>query len=231
MKLHPFFSYLLLPLMFIAGCTQDVLFEDTSNIAIEFRKVTPLSESESLTLMTSVEARELFSLRLDFLDTLNLAINGGEHIDTIRNLCLDAVTDTAKYNQLLSVLFSSTSTGEAFFSSIEDARDDLFSEYPTLDTLADSHCIALDSNINALFDDFSSIRSSLTNNSGSTYGPGGFPEGGSGPVCGSYWQQVKLLACAAACSTLTGGVGVALCGWACWCTLCTENSEVYNLLC
>jgi hypothetical protein len=50
------------------------------------------------------------------------------------------------------------------------------------------------------------------------------------PVCGSYWQQVKLLSCMALCSVATGGWGTVLCGWACWCMLCPE-SVTGDLIC
>jgi hypothetical protein len=50
-------------------------------------------------------------------------------------------------------------------------------------------------------------------------------------TCGSYWQQVKLAACASGCSFATAGIGTPLCGWACWCMLCNENSDVADIIC
>ena len=48
-------------------------------------------------------------------------------------------------------------------------------------------------------------------------------------VCGSRWQQVILLACMAAAGSTCGAVA-ALCGWGCWCMLCTENSAVFDAM-
>ena len=57
------------------------------------------------------------------------------------------------------------------------------------------------------------------------------PPGDGTPVCGSYWQQVKLAACAALCSASTAGAGTVLCGWACWCMFCTQSSAVAGVIC
>jgi hypothetical protein len=58
--------------------------------------------------------------------------------------------------------------------------------------------------------------------------PGG---GGDSPTCGSWWQQAKLITCAALCSVSTAGAGTVLCGWACWCMLCPTNSELSKIIC
>jgi len=45
--------------------------------------------------------------------------------------------------------------------------------------------------------------------------------------CGSYWQTVKLLACAAAAGVVCsegGPGGVLFCGWGCWCMLCPDSA-------
>lgn len=49
------------------------------------------------------------------------------------------------------------------------------------------------------------------------------------PVCGSHWQQAKLLACSAAASFC--GPTALLCGWGCWCMLCGDNSAVADAIC
>ena len=51
------------------------------------------------------------------------------------------------------------------------------------------------------------------------------------PTCGSYWNQAKLLTCAGLCGASTAGAGAVLCGWACWCWFCDENSEIADVWC
>jgi hypothetical protein len=51
------------------------------------------------------------------------------------------------------------------------------------------------------------------------------------PVCGSYWNQLKLGICAAGCGVVSGGLAAGLCGWGCWCTFCTRNSALATVIC
>lgn len=50
------------------------------------------------------------------------------------------------------------------------------------------------------------------------------------PTCGSYWQQAKLLVCTAASGAVCGP-GSLMRAWGCWCTLCSDNSELADLMC
>lgn len=49
-------------------------------------------------------------------------------------------------------------------------------------------------------------------------------------LCGSYWQQVKLAACAVG-AQVACGPGYFFCAWGCWCMLCNENSAVADVMC
>ena len=58
---------------------------------------------------------------------------------------------------------------------------------------------------------------------------------GDGPPCGSIWNIIKLEACALGCGIVIGtatlGGGLLFCGWMCWCTFCTINSDLAIILC
>ncbi|RYY83764.1 MAG: hypothetical protein EOO15_20770 [Chitinophagaceae bacterium] len=49
------------------------------------------------------------------------------------------------------------------------------------------------------------------------------------PTCGSWLNQAKVLLCAAGCS-FTGPAQV-VCGWACWCEFCHDNSVLAGWIC
>jgi hypothetical protein len=51
------------------------------------------------------------------------------------------------------------------------------------------------------------------------------------PTCGSWWNQLKLGACALLCSVTTAGIATPFCGWLCWCEFCRHHSALGERIC
>lgn len=123
-----------------------------------------------------------------------------------------------------TVIFNDYCEGEFYVERLTNATKAVYNKFPVLNTITSKGAEELSKgSIERFYMNISKgelSKSSLENGKKSAE-----------PVCGSYWQQVKLLACATGCSFVTAGVGTPLCGWACWCMLCTENSMVADVIC
>ncbi|WP_124245509.1 hypothetical protein [Cyclonatronum proteinivorum] len=123
------------------------------------------------------------------------------------------------------IVFGSYQNGNNFIKKIEKSRDILFEAYPILGNIETSNRTTF--NEGDLQNYFTNLSTGLSD----TGGCWALQEddSGDGPLCGSNWQIVKLAICAAGCSFT--GPGVPICGWACWCMLCPENSGLADAIC
>ena len=169
-----------------------------------------LDEDEARTIVTSAEA-------LHFQELLQGLKSG---IDSADNpTALLAMTET----ELGNPLFSDPDGMTKWTREFESAKSDLYAAFPVMSRMSGEAPECL---MGA--EQFAAYTASLEGRDGIAFSDE-LPEDEDGPVCGSYFQQVKLLACAALCSTM--GPAAGLCGWACWCMLCSENSAVYDFMC
>lgn len=216
---------------FISSCSEHNNFEE--EILIESRNSFP-SETVCSTIVTSNEALTYFDLRRDFINILFDAIDRGIDKDTLKDLSLAASTDTLKMKELIDSLFSTRNEGIVFFDSIYSSLNSFVSEYPIVDSLGQLYSIDIEESIDELFDNFNGIyRSYGATAIHSSVTGGGFSSHVDDIVCGSYANQLRLAACAAGCGLISGGIPAvaAMCGWACWCTFCTENSVTADVIC
>ncbi len=190
-----------------------------------------LTEDSSNQIMLSQEAKNLFKWNNSFLDKIQTKINEGVSLETIKNSMLDAAQSN-NYTGFYTLLFDDYNTGNLFFNEISNYKQQFrdkytfVTEHPSLFQCQSCPLTTID-NINYFFNNFGAFSTNRFMNNRE----GVEPLREAGPVCGSYWNQVLLLGCAAGCSVTTAGFGAGMCGWACWCTFCTRNSSVAEVIC
>lgn len=182
-----------------------------------------LSDELCYEIVSSKECQAYFNLRYEFLANVGNSIKNGYKVTYLADISMAAIRDQ-NLEQFYNVFFDNYCEGESYLVRLTDATKSLYKKFPVLNTIISEDTEELSKgNIERFF--INVARSELSKSS----------LGNSGecdePVCGSYWQQVKLLACATGCSFATAGVGTVLCGWACWCMLCSENSAVADAIC
>lgn len=191
-----------------------------------------LSEEESFKIVSSSEFQELLTLKILFLKrTVELLENGysAEELFEISMLSMNE----GNHKQFYEVFFDSNSEGVHFIEKLQEAQFNLFDKHPVLmtinaeceKTLSEDRALSfysgLEQSPETILDFYTNTKSETTDLSDTP----------NKLVCGSHWAQVKLLTCAGLCGVATVGAGAALCGWACWCMLCTENSAVADAIC
>ncbi len=184
-----------------------------------------MSEELCFEIVSSNECQTYFNLRFEFLSNVENAIKNGFSVSLLTELSMVAITDH-DVEPFYTIVFDDHCEGEFYVARLAEATTALYKKFPVLNTVVPVGTEELSKeNIERLYMNIynRTLSKSLTMESD--------PYEMDEPVCGSYWQQVKLLACASACSFATAGVGTALCGWACWCMLCTENSAVADAIC
>lgn len=175
--------------------------------------------------MQSSEFQNVILKQNQVLDTITNALNRGISLQSIRTATLDAIQNN-NYQSIYSLLFSSSQSGDAFFNELVNAKTAFVLQNGFImenqQTFTCSTCFStLTDQANYFFDNFQTFNSYRYSPTGSN----------SKPTCGSWWNQVKLVACAALCGVSTAGIGAGVCGWGCWCTFCTKNSAVANVIC
>ena len=183
-----------------------------------------LSEEMCFEIVSSKECQTYFNLRLEFLANVENAIKNGSSVAFLTDLSMAAIMDQ-DLEPFYNVIFDDYCEGESYVARLTDATKDLYKKFPVLHTIIPEGAEELSKeSVERFYTNIyrNELSKSSLENSGHCKDE---------PVCGSYWQQVKLLACATACSFATAGVGTALCGWACWCMLCSENSAVADVIC
>lgn len=189
-----------------------------------------LSEEVSKQIIESPEYQNCIRFQNDFLDIISNKVNQGTSIESIKTATLNAIR-TSNYNEIYLLLFGNYQSAEVFFTGMANSQrsyiSNLKTNYPNMPSLGCSTCHSfLTDDVNYFFRNFNVFNTNRMPVSGGT-SEGVAPE----PTCGSYWNQVLLAACATGCSVTTAGLGVAMCGWGCWCTFCTRNSAVAAAIC
>lgn len=182
-----------------------------------------LSDELCYEIVSSKECQTYFNLRYEFLANVRNSIRNGSKVSLLTDISMAAIRDQ-NLEPFYNIIFDDYCEGESYVERLTDATKALYKKFPVLNTIVSESAEELsEGNIERFYINIAKrelSKSSLENS-------GVCDE----PVCGSYWQQVKLLACATGCSFATAGVGTVLCGWACWCMLCSENSAVYDAIC
>jgi hypothetical protein len=182
-----------------------------------------LSDETCFEIVSSIECQTYLNLRYEFLNNVEKAIRTGSSVSQLTELSMAALIDQ-DLEPFYNIIFDDYCEGVSYIARLSEATKALYNKFPILNTIISESPEALTKeNIEKFYFNINRVelrKSSLANN-----------ESNDEPVCGSYWQQVKLIACATGCSFATAGVATVLCGWACWCMLCSENSVVADTLC
>lgn len=193
-----------------------------------------LSESESLEVLASNEAKELILMQNQFIDRVKGAISRGYSIEYLSKISANAINKN-EHSEILRIIFGSVKNGNIFIQNIQRARLNFLTKNKFLlenkDEIVCTSCNKVTPESASLFfknlNTFDKSRLKVQTKSGNVKKLSMYLESvgneSETPVCGAYWQQVKLLACMALCSASTGGAGTLLCGWACWCMLCPKS--------
>lgn len=183
-----------------------------------------LSEKESYEIISSKEFIEYFDLRYDFMERAIYLINSGFSAEELTEICLSSI-HTGNHDVFYKTFYNSIEEGQEYMLRLNEAHNNLNKKFPVLHQIqTENFTYTQDVQVVSFFNKLETgyflgtIENYNTLKSGEV-------------TCGSYWQQVKLAACATGCSFATAGVATPLCGWACWCMLCNENSEVADLIC
>lgn len=183
-----------------------------------------LSDELCFEIVSSQECQTYFNLRFEFISNVENSIRNGFSVSMLTDLSMAAIMDQ-DIEPFYNIIFDDYCEGEAYVARLAEATKALYKKFPVLNTIIPEGAEELSKeNIERFY--MNIYNSELSKSSNVIIG-----QYKDEPVCGSYWQQVKLLACATACSFATVGVGTVLCGWACWCMLCPENSAVANVIC
>ncbi|MEE1945377.1 hypothetical protein VRU48_09675 [Pedobacter sp. KR3-3] len=212
-----------------------------------------LSEAKSLEILKSKEAKELISAQNEFLDKVKAAVKSGKTLQELKDAITLEMSDP-RSEAFTKIVFGDKDKWETYLKRLSSARlaylkaNEIFRLNTSSFTCSNCNVSEKEQvnnffrNFNAYYDGKLQVIENNTSvpsaNKTSTLKPNSVsvaddsdsdPNGD--PTCGSYWQQAKLLACMTACSFSTVGVGTPLCGWACWCMLCSKNSATADFIC
>ena len=190
-----------------------------------------LSEAESLEILNSPELQSFQANREKFIQKVGYAIDSkGYSQKELESLTIKAIK-THNEDQILEILFDTKENGMAYLEELNQSRTNLLKQYPILNRIREQEGgsnLSLEANATMFYGNFneiSKLKFTIAESNRSVANAVG------DPVCGSAWNQVKVAACATACSLSTGGLGTVLCGWACWCTFCPRDSELTEIIC
>jgi len=190
-----------------------------------------LTEEECRLIVYSEEAQLLKGMQDKFVQIVHQYGANGNNINNLRILALESIDDLNSNKLFLATLFGSVDEGVSFLENFSLAKKTLFNRFPSLIGISHELQFDLNESIHHFFDNLQNIHREMENRLSGYSQKNDDREMGSSPTCGSYWQQAKLLACAGLCSASTLSVGTVLCGWACWCMLCKENSSLSEVIC
>ncbi len=238
-------TYFLVCLLFFVGCSKSTTKSDEKqllNNEIDLSSLRKgneniiLSESESYKIVSSNEFQNILRLQNHFLDLIKKAKLNGITIEKLQAAALKSGMDENNF-EFFEIVFGSATIGKEFVKELQTNRSLLLSKNGILrNNTAAFICFSCKKSpletVNFFFknyDSFDKLRLKQFSVQANLYSDDESLD--YDPTCGSYWQQVKLVACAALCSASTVGVGTVLCGWACWCMLCPENSALAGVIC
>ncbi|PKD42898.1 hypothetical protein [Rhodohalobacter barkolensis] len=208
-------------LLILIGC------DKKSNFILDETTV-ELTEEQSEIIVNSKEFQKFYSLNLEYFDQIKSSFRKGYTIDQLTEAGIRSYNRN-DHKLFYEIIFDSHIKGQEFITELQNARTQLYKKFPILNQVeATKNTDFTDSNIRAFF---SKVENSAQNTNSFMLNTEPEEDEGDTPVCGSSWQQVKVLACSAGCGVATGGVGAAICGWGCWCMLCTENSGLADMIC
>jgi hypothetical protein len=183
-----------------------------------------LSEKESYEIVSSPEYQQYMDIKYEFLDRVISLLDSGYTTSFLSGATITSMEEE-NHDLFYETFFDRPEQGEAYIFALKSAYANLMNTFPVLNMInPDNSSYMGEDDVSAFFKTVDSNRSgySITKNTHLKNGE---------IVCGSYWQQVKLLACVGVCSASTAGAGAVVCGWSCWCMLCTENSAVADIIC
>lgn len=182
-----------------------------------------MTEDQARVIALSTEATAFLALYDEWKERVEAAKARGVTVDEMKALV--ASQNNAELN---AILFGGEASANAFVLRKQAATTQLIKTYPELATVDTrggvEACKAADP----------VLTQRLIEGKEATSTAMAMQQDESTPTCRSYWQQVKLLACAAAAGITCapgGPASQAFCGWGCWCMLCTENSAVAEIIC
>lgn len=211
-------KFVLISLIFIYSCENKI-----SQLNESFEPIV-LSEKESFEIVVSAEFKTYFALRFDFLNRVSDLLNKGYDAEFLSQVCFASINEN-QHDLFYETFFDSCFEGERYIVELSQAHQNLYNKFPVL------QWIGTESDGNLSADDVKEFFLNIELNLNDGISGELIPLKKGQVVCGSYWNQVKLAGCAGLCSVSTAGAGTALCGWACWCMLCTENSSVADVIC
>jgi len=202
--------------------------DDTSPEAILSQQI---SDELSDEMWYSEEHQKLLELQKEFVLMVDASLKSGTSDAAFRAAGQESLNgDDRAFLQLLEK--GSAKRASAFEAEYRQAVQALVDRYPILlkvkESLPTKECVVDENRFDRFFDRFDEIKEFTLNGPMAQVRLG---KGAAEPVCGSYWSQVKTLACSAGCGVATAGFGAAICGWQCWCTFCDENSALADVIC
>jgi hypothetical protein len=190
-----------------------------------------LSEEESLRITESFEFNNMLNYQLRFLEIVNGALSQGIPLSSLKAAAKESI-ESGDDEIFWRMVFPHPDMGRQFMENFVSAKKQFFEANNQLmenrDAFICSTCPKQPSEeVDVFFDIFEKYKVSkpLLEDSEQNF------HDGHGYTCGSAWNRVKLGMCAFGCSYLTGGLGVILCGWRCWCGFCKQNSELSTVIC
>lgn len=188
-----------------------------------------LSEQDSKKMILSGEFQTMISFQNQFLDAVDNAVKKGTQLPEIEKLALDAAKGNA--TAFYTVLFGNERAGAVFFNNYSSAKRSLVNSSPDTrnhpEVFVCKTCYSSqEDQVRFFFKNFNTFNKYRYTGKVDLSS-----DGKAVPTCGSYWNQFKLLACAAACGASTAGIGAAVCGWGCWCTFCSQHSSAASVIC
>ncbi len=220
--------FLIASLIYISGCDQASSIADDPISDLPGEIV--ISEDLSREMWSSPEHEAILSLQKEFIAHVGDAFDRGVTVEDFTRAAKQGAVSGE--DPVLNLIFEESNTKSAeFMLRFQSANIALIERYPILlevQAVIEQEGCSIDKDTSDLttkfFENFQAVKEfsdevNLASKSSDV------------PVCGSYWNQVKLLACSAACGASTVGIGAGLCGWACWCWFCDEESALAEVIC
>jgi len=198
---------------------QDIYYSDNMYTSLKQDNNVILTKEEINAIVSSDEFKNYFNLRARFFSLVKNALNKGYSPELLTSLTLNSIY--FEDNQpIYEKIFGSYQAGINYMNELIKTKEKLYNKFPALKNLKyKAHC-QYDLNEEGIFHFYNTVYNNRT-----------IASRAEPPVCGSKANQVRLVVCAGLCGLTTAGLGAALCGWACWCTFCNDNSAVADVIC
>jgi hypothetical protein len=191
-----------------------------------------LSEEESIIVTESYEFNNLANYQLRFMEIVNGALSQGITLTNLKMAAKESI-ETGNDEIFCRMIFADPELGKKFLEDFSNAKKQFIEANPRLAENRDAFICTTCKKSNSeqaevFFDVFEKYHVSkpLLENTDQ-----GINQYRNGYTCGSAWNRVKLILCAASCAIPSGMLATAFCGWRCWCQFCSENSELGSIIC